>query len=209
MKGFIMFTHDFNDFLPGNADTSEEAEIWKTDWMAGQCPLRDYAISFPASPDMGTLFPYVGKQAALYRCPNQPAGELNSGMGSNGKYDYTSIEMFPGAKMEKIELQSRFKYPDGSSQSVPTPFLVEEDPAAYMNNGYLEATHGNGDKMSHVHRNGSSYGALDGSVHFFNEPEETNALSWELLTPSGQWVPNNDGSSPGGYNIPWGYWNNL
>jgi prepilin-type N-terminal cleavage/methylation domain-containing protein len=208
-KSFILFSEDHNGFLPGAVGSSEESEIWKTDWLSGQGPVKDYSISFPKAPDEGTLFPYYGKQVMILRCPSLPVGELNSGVGSNGKFDYSMVEMFSGVTLSRIENLSRFKKNDGTYQSVPTPLLVEEDPSFCINAGYLDGGHGNCDKLSHCHRGGSSYSSIDGSMHFFVEPEESNALSWELLTPSGKWVPDNDGSSPVGYDLPWGYWNDL
>jgi prepilin-type N-terminal cleavage/methylation domain-containing protein len=208
-KAFLMFSEDHNGFLPGVVGSSEEAEVWKTDWLSGQGPTKDYAISFPKVPNEGTLFPYYGKQSHILRCPNQPVGELNSGVGSNGKFDYAMTEMFSGAMISRIENLSRFKNADGTYQSVPTQLLLEEDPASNINAGFLDGGHGNYDKLSHVHRGGSSYSSIDGSIHFFTEPSNSDALSWELLAPSGKWVLNNDGSSPRGYDLPWGYWNDL
>lgn len=201
-KAFLMFSNNNNGFLTGNADSSDQSEYWKSDWLSGQGPIKDYSISYPQTPESGTLFPYYGKQPLILRCPSLKVGELGSGVGSNGKFDYAMTEMFGGALLSRIENMSRFKNPDDSYQSMPTPLVVEEEPSYYINSSAIEGSHGNYDKLSHIHRGGSSYIAIDGSVHFFSEPLDCNALSWELLTPSGQWISNRTGSF-------WGEWNNL
>jgi prepilin-type N-terminal cleavage/methylation domain-containing protein len=169
-KSFLMFADDHNGFLPGAVGSSEEEEVWKTDWLSGQGPVKNYDISFPKVPDQGTLFSYYGKQSKILRCPSLPVGELGSGVGSNGKFDYAMTEMFGGAMLSRIEPLSRFKNLDETYQSVPTPLLFEEDPSYYINAHALEGAHGNFDKISHVHRGGGSYTSIDGSVHFFTEP---------------------------------------
>lgn len=201
MKGFLMFATDHNDFLPGNTDTSNEAEEWKTDWLGGPGPWRQHAVNFPNKPEKGTIFPYAGKLTLLYRCPSQPVGTLNSGEGSNGRFDYATMQILPGALIQKINLLSRLKRPDGTYQgNLATPIIVEEDPLYSINNGNIEDAHGGIDKMSHVHRGGSSYTSLDGSVHFFIEPAESNGDCWEFQTMQDKWVADN------GYS-EWGYWN--
>jgi prepilin-type N-terminal cleavage/methylation domain-containing protein len=201
MKGFLMFANDHNDTLPGHTDTSDEAELWKTSWLWGQGPWRDYAFGFPNAPEKGTLFIYVGKLTEIYRCPSQPKGELNSGIGSNGRFDYSMIQILPGALTNKLNPTSRFKNADGTYQGgLATPVLVEEEPGYYLNNGNIEGAHGGIDKMSHIHGGGSYYTSLDGSVHFFTQPWDTQADHWELETMQGRWV-SDDGWST------WGYWN--
>jgi prepilin-type N-terminal cleavage/methylation domain-containing protein len=201
MKGFLLFAGDHNDFLPGNSDTSNETEVWKTSWLWGQGPLSNYLVECLKAPDKGTIFPYVGKLSEIYRCPSQPKGEFNSGVGSNGKFDYSMMQILPGAMLSKLSLTARFKYSDGTYRgNLATPILVEEEPGYYINKGSIEGAHGLVDKMSHIHNGGSSYTSLDAGVHFFVQPWDTQADHWEFETMQGKWV--NDGTWSG-----WGFWN--
>jgi len=199
MKGVLFFTHDHKEVLPGNTDTSEESEVWKTSWLFGQSPLYDYTASFLRSPDKGTLFSYVGQMKELYRCPSQPFVEFNSGTGSNGKFDYAIIQILAGAMSSHLNLGSRFKNPDGTYQSLLTPIFVEESPEACLNNANIEGAHGGIDRMSSVHGGKGHFTSIDGSIHSFKQPPFTQADNWELETMQGKWIP------CGGWSF-WGYW---
>ncbi len=121
-------------------------------------------------------------------------------MASNGKFDYAAYLNWPGAKLNKIRPESRFRHLNGSYEIVPTPILTEEDPIYWINNVNIEGGHANVDKMGHTHWGGGNYACIDGSVHRFVEPPTQDAWSWDTRAPSGSWwimaQPNS-----------WGQWN--
>jgi prepilin-type N-terminal cleavage/methylation domain-containing protein len=216
-KGFLIFSTDHNDYLPGNYYTRNESEYWKTDWLSGQGALPDTGVNpdpptisaaFQATPEHGTLFPYIGKQPLVLRCPNIPQGPFGQGKGSNGKFDYSVIGIFAGAKIDKIEGLSQFKNPQMNRyQSHATPLLLEEDPENHINNKYVEGCHGHIDKFSRIHSEGSPYVSVDGSVHSFSPPPDATFWNWQLLTPSGVWWTQFTDFQNKKYGLVWGEWN--
>jgi hypothetical protein len=115
--------------------------------------------------------------------------------------------LLAGAKMTKVRPTSEFHYPDGRIVHVPTPVLTEEDPAWGINKANTDGSHGNTDKMSRTHRRqtGCFYASIDGSVHFFAEPDSANGChNWFSKKGGGklQQMGYFDGLTR------WGWWNN-
>jgi prepilin-type N-terminal cleavage/methylation domain-containing protein len=216
-KAFLIFAADHNDYLPGNYYTRNEAEYWKTDWLSGQGVLPDTGAdpdpatidaAFAATPQHGTIFPYIGKQSMVLRCPVLPAGVYGKGEASNGKFDYSAVGIFAGAKTDRIYPISQFINPkDNSSEPRPTPLIVEEDPDHHINSKYIEGCHGHIDKLSRTHNHGSSYAAPDGSLHFLAPPPDAAFWHWEILTPSGVWWTQYMDFQRKKYGLAWGEWN--
>lgn len=216
-KAFLIFAAEHNDHLPGNYYTRNEVEYWKTDWLSGQGSLPDTGAdpdpatidaAFAASPERGTIFPYIGKQARVLRCPVLPAGVYGKGKASNGKFDYSVVGIFAGAKTDRIYPIAQFINPkDNSSEPRLTPLIVEEDPDHHINNKYIEGCHGHIDKLSRIHNQGSSYVAPDGSLHFLAPGPEAVFWHWELLTPGGVWWTQYMDFQRKKYGLVWGDWN--
>jgi hypothetical protein len=95
-------------------------------------------------------------------------------------------------------------WPDGHFDVLPTPIIVQEIPK-YVNGSNMEGGHSNVDAITHIHRGGGYYGAIDGSVQFVNESPsnasgQTGAWVWQSTAPSGQV------SSMAINSGTWGYW---
>jgi hypothetical protein len=137
----------------------------------------------------------------VYRCPSLVEGTPGAGMSSNGRFDYAAFLIFSGAKVTRIKPMSRFIFPGGRVENLPTPLICDEDPAWGINTYNREGGHCNSDKMDHRHHGGAYYASIDSSVHWFDEPRDLNSWSWE--SPAGsQWI------SLGNVAIPtWGWWN--
>jgi hypothetical protein len=72
-----------------------------------------------------------------------------------------------------------------------------------MNTISVDSGHASIDSLSHQHRKGCNYAAIDGSVHWFQEDTVDPAnltYAWESQAPSGKWV------TLGG-DVRWGWWN--
>lgn len=237
------FAMDHREHLPGVYTWWEEDE-WKRDWLAGDATPRreprpgpnNWRTVWEASPQSGTLFPYVSQSFKIYRCPAVPGpnefrlrdtgregrksmDHLNTPGSSNGSYDYTMIGGFGGARMDLMPLQA-FYHEDGvpsSSARVdprtarlrpisPVPFFVEEDPENNLNNNALAGSFAYIDLTGVQHRGRSNYTAVDGSVHAIEGGLAAN--NFHAYTLSRRFT--RFGVDPGEGGIrAWGWWNRV
>jgi hypothetical protein len=159
MNSFRLFAQDHDDQLPGGywdlqAQTDSDPSHW--DWLRGK------ATQWTSAPQGGTTFHYLSGNLSVYRCPSLdddgPAATaiIGPGAGSNGRYDYVSMLDFTGARLSNVHFQSRLTFPDGHVAYVPTPVIVQGDPAQ-LNGFELQDWHANNDPMFHEHGGGSFY----------------------------------------------------
>src|SRR5437763_10493078 len=88
MMGFRMFSNEHRGILPGgfvgrtvavppwNIDAD-----WKGDWLMGRKDYGGMSGEWKNAPQAGTIFPYVGENYKVYRCPTLPASKFGSGTG--------------------------------------------------------------------------------------------------------------------------------
>jgi prepilin-type N-terminal cleavage/methylation domain-containing protein len=205
MMAFRMFANDHNATLPGayyGRNTSDPE--WKSDWLYGPA-VNQAPAALKLTPQVGTLWPYIGQNYKVYRCPSRPEMRVGSGAGSNGRFDYAAFQVFGGARMVNIKAESRYQYVSGRSISVPTPIVCEEAPNNGINGNNIEGGHANTDKIAHEHKGnggkGSNYASIDGSVHFLVEDDAADCHNWYSIGPSGK----ERNLGPG--DNTWGYWN--
>ena len=203
MLAFLMFANDHRGHLPGNWWDGTRTDPDERAW------LRNFNEPYDAAPQGGTLFPYVNNNYDVYRCPSNENDVVNIGVGSNGRYDYASFILFSGARVSNIRPLSAYHGPDDKGnmlfEIVPTPVIVEEEAQGGINGGNVEGGHCESDRMSHVHRGGSWYASIDGSVHFFKEPKGNNCYNW-WSGCKGQWVQLGM-QAVAGRGDTWGFWN--
>jgi prepilin-type N-terminal cleavage/methylation domain-containing protein len=239
----IGFALEHKDYLPGVYSWWED-EPWKQDWLAGDAtPRRDprpggnnWRTVWEASPQSGTLFPYVGEVVDLYRCPSVPGpndrelredgvqgrkatAHLGTRNQSNGSYDYTMVGGFGGARLDLMPLQAYYHVngdPRSSAQidpdavtldTLPTvPFFVEEDPANNLNNNALAGSFAYIDLTGSQHNGTSNSTAPDGSVHNIAGGLAGNNL--HAYTLKNRFT--RFGVDPGEGGIrTWGWWNRV
>jgi prepilin-type N-terminal cleavage/methylation domain-containing protein len=202
MAGFLAFAQDHEEQLPGGYwdlkyPTDPNSDHW--DWLRGN------ASQWTSAPAGGTLFRYTSRQPQIYRCPSldangpSPSAVVGPGAGSNGQYDYVSVLDFTGARLSNIRPRSQLIYPDGTSHYLPTPIIVEGDPAL-LNGFQLKSWHAGSDSFSHTHHGGAYYASIDASVSWLDEPTG-GCANWLALAPSGSWT------SLGPFPFYWGQWN--
>jgi prepilin-type N-terminal cleavage/methylation domain-containing protein len=202
MQGFIAFSEDHDDQLPGGYwdlryQTDPNPEHW--DWLRGNWS------QWTTAPAGGTLFRYINRQPGIYRCPSLdnagPAATAVIGPGaqSNGQYDYVSMLDFTGARITNVKLTSQLNLPGGAASFLATPVIVEGDPAL-LNGFQLKSWHAGSDAIAHTHRGGGFYASIDASVHWINEPPG-GCANWQSQCPSKAWA----NLSP--YPFYWGQWN--
>ncbi len=100
--------------------------------------------------------------SSILRCPSLEEGTLNSGVGSNGAFDYSFPQALRGFYLNQVESALSWHGTDR-----PTPLIVEEDPASNINNGYTETSWANSDSVGTWHDFGKkgSYTTIDGSSY--------------------------------------------
>ena len=218
MMAFLMFANEHKGHLPGNywdAIAQQPFDAYKRDWLIGDNPQQGNAAAQLAdAPEKGTIFRYVNDKA-VYLCPSVVQDTMNAGFGGNGKFDYAAFIVFSGARLTNIKPTSEFRH-GNRVEVVPTPILCEEEALLGLNGGNVEGGHCNTDRIAHTHpssgwhtiggrrvpKGGGYYASIDGSVHFFKEPLETNSWNWFSRAPSGTFVSFGHVPNPG-----WGWWN--
>jgi prepilin-type N-terminal cleavage/methylation domain-containing protein len=180
-QGFLMFAADHGNCLPGSQNDRDSIDPSHQDWL-GPPHTPQWFDTYDQAPQQGVLFPYVGHNYAVYRCPSKeeaiPIGfDAGPGAGSNGRFDYVAFSTFSGCHLSRIPPTATFISSDGSSTIQPTPIICEEE-AYSLNGNAMEGNHSDGDQMGHQHRGGSYYVSPDGAVNWFAEPMDACALNW-------------------------------
>lgn len=162
----------------------------------------------------GTLLNYMGSREAvrrLSRCPGLPSGALRSGTGSNGYFDYAVFEIFAGAKQSRMPTRAQVDLGRGL-EDVPCPWLVEEDPAEFLNAGYIQPFHKSTDRLGAWHRGRGNIGTPEGAVvaigparRISNVFKNPRSQDWRARAPSSTEIrlSNAAVAAPDG----WGWWN--
>jgi len=213
VSAFFIFSEDMDQQLPGTVRDYNNSDLKKRSWMGTETGFRDGDSSKKMSyyKDEGTVWPYLsnGKAQDYYRCPSLEEGKWNSGIGSNGLFDYSSFNAFSGAKV--LNLPSKAFFPQATTdtpefpalndmENTLTPLIIEEDSYWWLNRIHIEPGHGSNDRMGNWHSNGSNYAAVDGSSHWidftFRGPY---AREWKSYSPKGIVSDLSDGI--------WGRWN--
>ena len=209
MTAFIMFANEHQGHLPGNYWDSmyqQPNDPEKRDWLIGDNPNQgNAALQILDAPQKGTIYHYLN-ESKIYICPTYDIGvSLNAGAGSNGRFDYAAFIVFSGAKLNHVNLESRFHHTagilNGTYETVFTPIVCEEEPQGGVNGGNAEGGHCNSDRIGHYHRHGGFYATIDSSVHWFKEDPSEDSWNWESQAPSGTWTSLGNVPIPG-----WGWW---
>ncbi len=189
---FFLFAEEHDAHLPGNrsdrGNTGDDA--WMSDWLFGT--VND----FDQTPYTGTLWSYVAEDR-MYKCPQLRYIGKDAKVGSNGRFDFTAWEGFPGAKIANLPTETIYN----SNEILPTPLITEEEPSKFINATYKDGGHGNWDKTGHWHRGGANHATVDGSTLWFQEIWDTDARSWMAQAPSG------DMANVGKIDAEFGWWN--
>jgi prepilin-type N-terminal cleavage/methylation domain-containing protein len=185
---------------------------WMSDWVAGtdknytSTSATDLAnlTGFYAQPSKGTIYPYVSSPKA-FLCPTLAKGKYNSGVGSNGQFDYTYPQLIQGSRAEsvgRIATATSGGFATNPKIQLPTPILCEEDPGQYANSGFY--TDGSWCWYDHTtlnHKKGTNIATIDGSTFWFKPPPNFTLEAGYVLmqAPSGSWQ---NGQTD---NKPWGW----
>ncbi len=176
---FLLFAGEHNGQLPGTYDTRSAGVgnpdlAYQGSWLSGSTAAAGETTT-PDVPKNGTIYPYVGNNLAVYRCPSLPVtSKLGNGIGSNGLYDYAFFSRLGGARVQNVPARAKMR-----GNFYPLPMLIEEDPAAYINsngNGTIEGTFNDTDQAAQTHRLGCNYVAIDGSVQRIVTTDKTKPI---------------------------------
>lgn len=176
---------------PGNGLSFEGPNAWEKSWLGREA--KDPSVGgnpqvFTQAQFEGSLVPYLGgaeTALTMYRCPSLDEGELGSGEGSNGVFDYASIQAFAGADIDIIPSKTSVIVGSAlnpvSDEDIDTPLMIEEAPNASINGDrpeFWEPGFSGVDNMGTWHSGGSSnYVRFDGSA--------TSIISSEVNTRNG------------------------
>lgn len=176
----VNFAADHEGVLPaGGSIGSQHGTLdWQKCWMGKEVlagsVYENTNFKNTAWPEgsYGTLLPYLRNDVStakkLYRCLGLTQGDLGSGEGSNGYFDYSMVMAFGGATLSHMPTAATLHHTSNPStwEKKPTPLVVEEDPYWWLNSGAnMEPGHGNRDKIGVWHYGHGNYVALDGSVN--------------------------------------------
>ena len=137
---------------------------------------------------------------SIMRCPSIEYIQFGTSEGSNGSHDYSFPQFVRGLPLAKLENEILWYGDD-----MPTPLVIEEDPASHINSGSRETAWGNGDQVGMEHDFGKkgAYTSLDG----------TNVIVRRKLSSAHTTVYINGGyvsgktysytGATGDFNIPW------
>ncbi len=180
---FHDITEDYKEMLPGGvyapdvAGTEDGQRSWigkeamvATGMTVGGLGMSYLSYYHPNWTDhVGEIVPYLGGEktaAKNYLCPALERGVFKSGVGSNGMFDYSMVNIFVGARVDTIGTTATLEFPPGSGKvNYPTPLVVEEDPAYHINSEWIDMLHFAINRMATTHMDYSTnYLAVDGSV---------------------------------------------
>lgn len=195
-RGTTNFSTEHNARLPGIWNSVWVGpDDWQGCWLSN--PTAAEPLSWDAAPHTGTIWPYMDKNPKVYRCPSLPKGTVNSGVGSNGKFDYSAFHAFAGARRYSTPKSA---YLELYAETIPTPWIIEEAPWRYMNFGHVEGGFGGGDKIGAWHNGTGNYVALDTSAHRIKNATDISSYNFLANTPSGVRVNlSSHGSGWGGW----------
>lgn len=186
--GFINFAAENKQRMPGvYAPPYSATEPHMRSWMGNE--------AWGGVAYEGAIVQYIGSREMarkMYRCPSLATGILGSGIGSNGMFDYTGLLVFTGARRINVPTSSTWTDPQGGAvKSAPTPLVVEEDPANYVNLWAIDPGHSNVDRVGTWHNGGGNYVAFDGHSERIKPsgPLGPTTWEWQAKAPSGATVP--------------------
>jgi len=219
--GAISYAVDNENRLPGTAayrvhtlPSTQKAWVGSTNSTMATRLLEN-------APTTGTLWEYV-LDTSSYRCPELRPGRPGSGLGSNGKFDYSMMTAFSGASFDQLPTQAHVL-----DERVSAPLFVEEHPRQTINyQTGIEAAHDTKDRLGNWHPGDrGNYVAVDGSMHAIYTPQGDSVFAWDWFARppkqsfTAEQMPNvygeshNKGMTSLGYNLDlgqtgngWGDW---
>lgn len=193
------FTIDHKDRLPGITGA-----VWVNPSVPGGGCWLSNPISpqtpYEAAPDTGEIWTYAGRDAAIYRCPSLHNGVVGSGVGSNGKFDYSAFHAFAGTRIYNVPKSAVIKAPNYNDEQVRTPWIIEESPDQHLNRTNVEGGFGGTDLIGNWHNGGCNLITFDGSGVSLRNTKDLSSMHFFATTPSGVYTPLSSHSSG------WGGW---
>lgn len=194
-RGTTAFAVNHKSRLPGIwGSVWVGPEDWQGCWLSNPEPGEQ---SWDAAPHTGTIWPFMDKNPQVYRCPSLTPAPINTGLGSNGRFDYSAFHAFAGARQYNTPKSAYLGLYD---ENIPTPWIIEESPYFYMNYGHVEGGFGGGDKIGAWHNGSGNYVALDTSAHRIKNSTDISSFNFLAKSPSGASV------SLSSHTSGWGGW---
>lgn len=189
--GWMLYANEWNGCLPGSTwDIDEEGRTY--DWLG--TGGGDEENPLPPSPERGTLFPYVGYSAAVYKCPQDRLDPFVEGDGEVRRklpYSYTAPPILSGAPLELLKATLWPEdFPDGyfwmahwkEYVRTTSPWLIVEEDERYYLNFCTDSAWSNRDGVTARHDGRGAIAHADGSVsirRYQRQPQRLDA--WMAL----------------------------
>ena len=111
LRQLMTFVQDNKGRMPGNEGDYFNPELLKRCWVYNR-PNNTPGADWKSAPQSGSLFRYLN-DPNIYLCPSRVSGaeSVTPGPGySNGKFDYTAVRAFQGARLTNIKPTSTWQY---------------------------------------------------------------------------------------------------
>ncbi len=188
-QSFHLFANDNEDRMPaaGPPPWSMVEPASARPWLGREARIPGYyEPTYDGSLVAGG---YIARASvtSLFRCPSLQDGVPGSGIGSNTKYDYASIELFSGAVRESLPTFALLFANTNMERRTRGPLVFEEDPAFHLNRpGTMAPSFGNLDRNGNWHAGSvSNYLATDLSATYETFDGITpSAWNWSVPRPS-------------------------
>jgi prepilin-type N-terminal cleavage/methylation domain-containing protein/prepilin-type processing-associated H-X9-DG protein len=199
--GFALYAHDFNDFMPGSTNdviAVGAKSTWQRFCWLGTAGGTD-GWKGQYVPGRGTLFPYVGRQTEIYKCPSD---KLEVYAENNGNvrpklfhYSYTAPTILAGARRATLketrwaeDFDSSYDYArdwQNKATGRSLPWMIVEEHEGYYLNFADDSAWANWDSLTQRHRGEEANVAhLDGHVsgHAFQYRPDQGAVldAWKV-----------------------------
>lgn len=206
-KGWLMYAQENKDILPGSTNdyyhipTGQQPgnppsppvnyNIWGTYCWLGTIGANGGQLD--QVPRQGKIYPYVGEQTAIYKCPGDALDVIEGGdfgWNSNGtNYSYTAPTSLTGARIEMlratrwaVDFGPNYRYQDGWDKSIKQslPWIMVEEDESEALAFVRDAAWGNVDKLTRRHDGEAMIAHLDGHVDHY-------AFQWKPA-PNDAWT---------------------
>lgn len=132
-------------FQPYGGANEADAKYNEDDWAGTR--QNDGTIVNPVAGNYGGGFEETMK------CPSLTKGEVGTGIGSNGVFDYSFIESFSALKLFNITDTVTW-----NAVETATPLILEEDPYYNINESNMTTAYGSSDRIGSWHDFGKKAG---------------------------------------------------
>ncbi len=199
--GWLMYAQEWNQHLPGSTLDTEgpnrrRGRTW--DWLG---VFGQDGGDLKRVPQQGTVYPYVGRQLKVFKCPEDKldsvADVLGNELRNKTNYSYTAPGMLTGASIEWFEAtlwpenfpdNYRWRRDLGRYAVRSIPWMIVEEHEGQHLVWHDDSAWGNVDTLSDRHKGKATVGHMDGhaSVRKYQR-KQVDVLSYDVTGTLDAW----------------------